>query len=159
MIGPVRMLIACLAATMLLAGTATAQLGSKKVVLLEEAKKIAAAAHAEAVKNKWNMVIAIVDDTGNLIYLERMDNAQVGSVSVAQGKARTAAQFRRPTRVFEEAITKGRNALLNLSADFTPVTGGVPIISDGVVIGAVGVSGGTGDQDEQCAKAGAALVQ
>ena len=159
MIGPVRMLIACLAATMLLAGTATAQLGSKKVVLLEEAKKIAAAAHAEAVKNKWNMVIAIVDEAGNLIYLERMDNAQIGSVSVAQGKARTAAQFRRPTRVFEEAITKGRNALLNLSADFTPVTGGVPIVSGGVVIGAVGVSGGTSDQDEQCAKAGAALVQ
>ena len=154
-----RMLIACLAATMLLAGTATAQLGSKKVVLLEEAKKIAAAAHAEAVKNKWNMVIAIVDEAGNLIYLERMDNAQIGSVSVAQGKARTAAQFRRPTRVFEEAITKGRNPLLNLAADFTPVTGAVPIVSGGVVIGAVGVSGGTSDQDEQCAKAGAALVQ
>ena len=130
MIGPVRMLIACLAATMLLAGTATAQLGSKKV-----------------------------DEAGNLIYLERMDNAQIGSVAVAQGKARTAAQFRRPTRVFEEAITKGRNALLNLSADFTPITGGEPIVSDGVAIGAVGVSGGTGDQDEQCAKAGAALVQ
>ena len=125
---------------------------------IDDAKKIAAATVAEAKKNNWNMAIAIMDNSGFLVYYEKMDDTQSGSVQVAIDKAKTAAMFRRPTRVFEEGVAKGRVALLGLTGA-TPITGGVPIMKGGKVIGGIGVSGATGDQDEQCAKAGADTVK
>ena len=154
-----RVIVAATLLVMLSAWTASAQLLDRKALSLAEAKKIAAAAEAEAVKNKWNMVIAIVDDGGNLLFLERMDDVQLGSVEVAQGKARTSALFRRSTKIFEDAVKGGRNVVLNLTRDITPIQGGLPIVAGGRVIGAIGVSGATSEQDEQVAKAGADLVK
>jgi len=118
------------------------------------AKKIAAGALAECAKNGWNVAVAVVDTHGFLVYFERMENTQTASVDVAQGKARTAAMYRRTSRVFMEAINKGP-ATATLGGIYAS-PGGLPIFSDGKVIGGVGVSGVTGDQDEQCAKAGLA---
>jgi glc operon protein GlcG len=132
---------------------ASAQLAEKKALTLEAAKKMATAAHAEAVKNNWRMVIAVVDEGGHLLYLERMDETQTGSIRVAIQKARSAAAFKRPTKVFEDAVAGGRNAILGLSGA-TPIEGGVPIMVDGKLIGAIGASGGTAPQDGQVAKAG-----
>jgi uncharacterized protein GlcG (DUF336 family) len=132
---------------------AAAQLADKKSLTLEAAKKIAAAAEGEAQKNKWNVVIAVVDDGGHLIYLQRMDGTQTGSIDVAMRKAHTAMAFKRPTKVFEDAIAGGRNALIALGA--LPLEGGLPISAGGQVIGAIGVSGVTSQQDGQIAKAGA----
>jgi glc operon protein GlcG len=117
------------------------------------AKKIAAGVVAECQKNGWNVAVAVVDNHGFLVYFERMDNTQTASVDIAVGKARAAATYRRPTRVFMEAINKGGAATITLPGVFAS-PGGVPIMVDGKVTGAVGVSGVTGDQDEQCAKAG-----
>jgi uncharacterized protein GlcG (DUF336 family) len=139
--------------------TAQAQLADKKVLTLEAAKKAAAAAEAEATKNKWTVVIAIVDDGGHLVYLQRIDGTQTGSVDVAIRKARTAQAFKRPTKVFEDAIAGGRTALLGLEG-IVPLEGGVPIVVGGQLIGAIGVSGVTSQQDGMVAKAGAdALAQ
>lgn len=124
---------------------------------IDDAKKIAAAAVAEAKKNNWNMAIAIVDNNGFLVYFEKMDDTQSGSVQIAVDKAKTAGMFRRPSRVFEEGVAKGRVALLGLTGAM-PITGGVPAIKGGRVIGGVGVSGALGDQDEQVAKAGASAL-
>jgi uncharacterized protein GlcG (DUF336 family) len=135
---------------------AAAQLADKKSLTLEAAKKVATAAEGEAQKNKWNVVIAIVDDGGHLIYLQRMDTAQTGSIDVAIRKAQTAMSFKRPTKVFEDAIAGGRNALIALGA--LPLEGGLPIVVGGQVIGAIGVSGVTAQQDGQIAKAGADLA-
>ena len=137
---------------------ANAQLATKKALTLEAAKQIAAAAHAEAVANKWTMVIAIVDDGANLVYLERADGTQIGSVEVAQDKARSAVKFKRPTKVFEDAVAGGRNAILKLPGAL-PVEGGVPLMIDGVVLGAIGVSGATSAQDGQVAAAGVKLFE
>jgi uncharacterized protein GlcG (DUF336 family) len=120
---------------------------------LDGAKKAAAAAEAEALKNKWNVVIAIVDDGGNLQYLQRIDGTQAASSETAARKARTAALFKRPTKVLEDAV-KDRVSLLTLP-NVTPLEGGVPLIYKGEVIGAIGVSGATSQQDAQVAKAGA----
>ena len=99
----------------LLAGLAPAsELATKKALTLEVAKQMAAAAEAEASKNKWNMVIAIVDDGGHLIYLERMDETQIGSIQVATEKAQTAIRFKRPSKALEDAVAGGRNAVLRL---------------------------------------------
>ena len=117
------------------------------------AKKIAAGVIAECQKNSWNVAVAVVDNHGFLVYFERMDNTQTASMDIAVGKARAAATYRRPTRVFMDAINKGGPATATLPGVFAS-PGGVPIMVDGKVIGAVGVSGVTGDQDEQCAKAG-----
>ena len=116
------------------------------------AKKIAAGTLAECAANKWNVAVAIVDTHGFLVYFERMENTQTASMDIAIGKARTAATYRRTTRVFMEVINKGP-ATATLGGIYAS-PGGVPIFADGKVIGAVGVSGVTGDQDEQCAKAG-----
>jgi uncharacterized protein GlcG (DUF336 family) len=136
-------------------------LAVKKTLTLELAKQISAAAEKEAAANNWNMVIAILDDGGNLLYLARMDDAQLGSIEVAQLKARTAVRFKRPSKAFEEALVGGRMAILGFP-DVIPVEGGVPLIADGKVVGALGVSGGTSPQDSAVAKAGvdafAALV-
>jgi len=117
------------------------------------AKKIAAGVVAECQKNGWNVAIAVVDTHGFLVYFERMDNTQTASMDIAVGKAKAAATYRRATRVFMDVINKGGPATATLPGVFAS-PGGVPIMADGKVIGAVGVSGVTGDQDEQCAKAG-----
>jgi glc operon protein GlcG len=110
-------------------------------------------ARAEAVRNNWNVVIAVVDPSGTLLHLTRMDNVQSGSVEVAQEKARSAALFRRPTRTFAEMVAGGNVGLLALQGAI-PVEGGEPLIVDGVVVGAVGVSGVTSAQDGIIARAG-----
>jgi glc operon protein GlcG len=121
-------------------------------ITLETAKKIAAAAVVEAVKNKWPVAIAVVDNHGFLVYYERLDDTQTSSPHIAVEKARTAAMFRRPSRAIEDA-SKTRVAVLGLPGA-TPVTGGLPIVVDGKIIGGIGVSGVTSEQDEQVAKAG-----
>ena len=122
-------------------------------VNLEQAKRIAAAALAEAQKNKWRVATAIVDNHGFLVYFEKMDDTQTAGVEVAIEKARTAAMYRRPTKVMEDAINKGRVSALAFPGA-TPIEGGIPITADGRVIGAVGVSGVNADQDAQVAQAG-----
>jgi uncharacterized protein GlcG (DUF336 family) len=117
------------------------------------AKKIAAGVLAECQKNGWNVAVAVVDNHGFLVYFERMDNTQTASMDIAVGKAKAAATYRRPTRVFMEVIDKGGPATATLPGVFAS-PGGLPIMVDGKVTGGVGVSGVTGDQDEQCAKAG-----
>jgi len=142
-----------------LAHPAAAQLASKRSLTLDAAKKIAAAAEAEAAKNKWNVVIAILDDGGHLIYLQRMDETQIGSVQIAQDKGRTAVIMKRPTKALEDAVASGRNVVLRLPG-VLPVEGGLPLMVDGKVIGGIGVSGVTSQQDGQIAAAGvAALAQ
>jgi glc operon protein GlcG len=118
------------------------------VAAVEEVKKIGAAPNA----------IAIVDHGGFLIYFERMDNTQLGSVEIAIDKARSAALFRRPSKVFEDALAGGRNAILALRGA-TPLEGGLPLVSGGKIIGAIGASGGTAQQDGQVAKAGADTIK
>ncbi len=135
------------------AETARAQLIEKKTISLAAAKKMAAAAEAEAIKNNWTMVISVLDDGGNLVDLERMDGTQLGSIEVSQGKARTALQFKRPSKVFQDLVDKDQPHLVTLD-HVTAVQGGLPIMMDGKVIGAIGASGGTSAQDEQCAQAG-----
>jgi len=125
-------------------------------ISLENAKKAAAPALAEAAKNNWNMAVAIVDPSGNLVYFEKMDNTQLGSVNVAQDKARSAALFKRATQAFQERLAAGGDGMgvLRLQGA-VPVAGGVPLIMDGKIVGAIGVSGAASLQDAQCAKAGA----
>ena len=144
-----------LALLLSLATAAKPELPVKKVLTLDAAKKIAAAAEAEATKRKATVVIVVVDDGGNLLLLERLDDTQVASVDVGIGKARTAAIFRRPSKVFEDQVRNGRVAALALPGA-TPLQGGVPIIYEGKVIGAIGVSGNTPQEDEDIAKVGAA---
>jgi len=134
--------------------TSQAQVITKKALTLDGAKKIAAAAEAEAKKKNAKVVIAIVDDGGSLILLERLDDTQIASVDVGIGKARTAAIFRRPSKVFEDQIREGRVAALALTGA-TPLQGGIPILFEGKVIGAIGVSGETPLEDEEIAIAGA----
>ena len=148
-----RTTLSILIALTLGAGAATAQLADKKALTLEAAKQIAAAAEKEAAGSKLTMVIAILDDGGNLIYLERMNETQIGSIEVAQQKARSAVSFKRPTKVFEDAVVGGRNAILKLPGAM-PVEGGLPLTVDGKIIGAIGCSGGTSQQDGVVAKAG-----
>jgi uncharacterized protein GlcG (DUF336 family) len=152
------LIAAAFTALALLAPSAHAQLASKKALTLDAAKRIAAAAEAEAMKNKWNVVIAIVDDGGHLLYLQRQDGTQTGSIDVAVGKARTAMAFKRPTKVFDE-LAKTRPSIVSLGADAVLLEGGVPIAVDGQVIGAVGVSGVTSQQDAQIAEAGIAALE
>ena len=122
----------------------------------ESAKNADAASIAEARKNNWKMAIAIVDTGGYLVYFEKMQDTQTGSVELAIEKARTAALFRRPTKVFQDGVAAGGEGLrlLRLTGAI-PIDGGVPIIVDGKIIGAVGISGGSGEQDGQVARAGA----
>jgi glc operon protein GlcG len=151
-------LIAALISAVFLATPASAQLADKKAMTLAEAKKIAAAAVEEAGKNKFAMAIAIVDDGGHLVYFEKLDETQIGSVRIALEKARSAANFKRPTKAFEDALAGGRNAVLGLPG-VVPSEGGVPLMAGGKVIGAIGVSGGTAAQDGQVAQAGAAVMK
>ena len=131
----------------------------KFTLTLADAKRIAAAAAAEAERNEWAVVIAIVDDAGLPVYFERLDDAQPASCEIAQSKARAAALFRRPTRALEEIVAGGRVAILSLPGN-TPVEGGVPLVYKGQVVGAIGVSGVQSAQDGAVAKVGAdALAQ
>jgi uncharacterized protein GlcG (DUF336 family) len=134
-----------------------AQPATRQVLTLEIAKRIASAAAAEATANKWTVVIAILDEGGHLMYLERIDDTQIASIQVAQAKARSAVGFKRPTKVFEDAVAGGRTAILSLP-DAMPVEGGVPLVLNGRVVGAIGVSGVTSQQDGQIAQAGAAAL-
>lgn len=122
---------------------------------IDAAKAAAAGAVAEAKKNKWNMAIAIVDTAGYLVYFEKMSNTQTGSVQLAIEKAQTSALFRRPSKVFQDGVAAGGEGLrlLRLTGSI-PIEGGLPIIQDGKIVGAIGVSGGSGAQDQQTAQAG-----
>ena len=134
-----------------------AQTIAKRALTLEGAKKIAAAAEAEAVKNKWNVAVAIVDDGGNLIYFQRMDGTQVASLDIAPFKARGAIGFKRPTKEFEDRVAKGAAQVLNVPW-MAPVEGGLPLVVAGEFVGAIGVSGVTSQQDGVVAAAGAAVA-
>jgi glc operon protein GlcG len=129
-------------------------LADKKALTLVLAKRIAAVAEQEAIKNNWNIFIAIVDDGGNLMYLERMDDSQLGSLEVSIAKARSALLFKRPTKALEDSVSAGRIVVMKLS-NAVPVEGGLPLMAYGKVVGAIGISGATSPQDGIVAKAGA----
>ena len=140
------------------ARTVSGQASVKRVISLGAADKIAAAAEAEAKKRGSTVVIVVVDDGGYPILLRRLDDTQVASVEVGIGKASTAAIFRRPSKVFEDQVRNGRVAALALPGA-TPLQGGVPLVFEGKVIGAIGVSGNTPQEDEEIAMAGAAAAE
>jgi len=123
---------------------------------VESAKKIAAVALAEARKNNWFMAVAVVDPSGTLVYYEKMDNTQTGSANVSIEKARTAALFKRPSKVFQDAVSGGGPGLRVLGLrDATPIEGGIPLMLNDQIVGAVGVSGDSSDHDGVCAQAAA----
>jgi uncharacterized protein GlcG (DUF336 family) len=125
-------------------------------ISLENAKKAAAAAVAEARKNNWTMAVAVTDPGSALVYFEKMDGTQTGSVNVAIGKARAAALYKRPTQVWQDIVAGGGGGLRILGLEgAVPIGGGLPLVVDGKIVGAIGLSGGSADQDGQCAKAGA----
>jgi glc operon protein GlcG len=129
-------------------------------ISVEAAKKAAAAALAEAVKNHWTMAVAVVDPNGTLVYYEKMDNTQLGSAQVSIDKARSAALFKRPTKALQDALASGGAGIRVMALQgAVPVEGGVPILADGKIIGAIGVSGDSSDHDGICAQAGAATVK
>ncbi len=130
---------------------------SKPVLTLEEAKRVAAAAEAEAHANEWKVVIAVVDDGGHLLYLQRSHDTQFGSVETAMMKAHAAVAFQRPTKASEEAVLSGRLIHLALPG-VIPAEGGVPLLRDGVVIGGLGISGVRSAQDGQIAAAGVKVL-
>jgi uncharacterized protein GlcG (DUF336 family) len=129
-------------------------------ISLTDAKSILASAGIEAKENNWDVVIAIVDSGGHLVVLERMDNTQFASIEVAQGKARTSVAFLRPSKAFQDGLAAGGDALRSLKIpDLFPIEGGLPIVRDGKVIGAIGVSGVTSAQDGQIAAAGLSALK
>ena len=143
-------------------GRAVAQMPNPygQAISLENAKKAAAPALAEAAKNNWRVAVAIVDQGGNLVYYEKMDNTQLGSANVAIDKARSAALFKRPTKAFQDVLTGGGDGLRVLTLKgVVAVEGGIPLVMGGKIVGAIGVSGATSAQDAQCAKAGADTVK
>ena len=122
---------------------------------IDNARKVMAAAEAEAIKNNWAVVIAILDSGGNVMMLHRLDNVQLSSIDISQGKAKTALMFKRPTKVLDDAISSGGTGLRYLALkDIVPLEGGLPILLDGKIIGAIGVSGVLSAQDAQIARAG-----
>jgi uncharacterized protein GlcG (DUF336 family) len=143
-------------------GSAVAQMPNPygPAISLENARKAAAPALAEAAKNNWTMAVAIVGPAGTLVYYEKMDNTQLGSAEVAIDKARSAALFKRPTKAFQDAVAAGGDGLRVLGLKgAVPIEGGIPLVMDGKIVGAIGVSGGTSAQDGQCAKAGADAIK
>jgi len=126
--------------------------GTTQYLTLAGAQKMMAAAEAEAAKNNWSVAVAIVDAGANLLMFQKMDGTQVGSIDIAIGKARTAVKFNRPTKALEDMIMAGRQAFLAVEGIF-PVQGGLPVVSEGKALGAIGVSGLTSPQDEQVATA------
>lgn len=127
---------------------------------IDSARKVATAATAEARKNNWTMAIAIVDPSGELVFFEKLDGTQAASVNIAVDKARSSARFKRPTKALQDTLASGGAGLRMLALDgAVPVEGGVPIVIDGKIVGAIGVSGGTSEQDGVVASAGAASVK
>ena len=127
---------------------------------LEAAKKVMAAAEAEAVKNNWAMAIVVLDSTGHMVMLHKLDNTQYGSLMAAEDKAHSAINYRRPSKVFEDLVAQGGIGLRSLALrGASPLEGGIPINVDGKIVGAIGVSGGTSVQDGQVAKAGADVAK
>jgi glc operon protein GlcG len=155
---PARCIVIGLFFALLTLGSAFAQMPNAygPPIALETAKKIAAPAIAEAAKNNWAVAVAIVDPSGNLVYYEKMDNTQLGSAHIAVEKAATAAKFKRPTQAFQDGLAKGAEnwRILTLSG-VVAAEGGIPLLIEGKIVGAIGVSGMTSAQDNQCAKAGA----
>lgn len=152
-----RTALPCLAGMMMIAiaPLQAQQLAVKKALTLDIARQIAAAAEKTAVANNFHMFIEIMDDGGNLMYMERMDGAQLGSFEVAFEKARSAVYFKRPTKMFEQALhDQGYTPLLKVPAAM-PVEGGIPLVVDGQLVGAIGVSGGTPQQDGMVSQSGA----
>jgi uncharacterized protein GlcG (DUF336 family) len=152
-----RSMLAGAAIVMATAVPAHAQLRSVSVISAQAAAKAIAAAQAEATKNGWNVSITVVDPNGDLVAFARMDAAPISSIDVSLGKARTAARFRRVTRYYDSVAVNGRPQVMGLPG-VTPIEGGVPVVVNGAVVGAIGVSGATSAQDAQCATAGAATV-
>jgi uncharacterized protein GlcG (DUF336 family) len=151
-------LILVLCVTVSFAQQAPLSYGSN--ITLEQAKKVAAASEAYAVSKQWAVVIAIVDTGGNLVYLQKQDGTQIGSLEVAQVKAKTANNFKRPTKAFQDGVASGGENLRILSLPSAiAVEGGELIISDGKIIGAIGVSGLQAAQDTEVAKAGTAVIK
>jgi glc operon protein GlcG len=129
-------------------------------ITLDVAKRAAAAAIVEARQNTWDMAVAIVDTAGFLVYFEKMDDTQIGSVAIAQAKARSAALFKRPTKAFQDTLAAGGDGLRVLGLEgAVQVEGGVPLFINGKIAGAIGVSGGTSGQDGQCAQAAVAALK
>jgi glc operon protein GlcG len=127
---------------------------------IEAAKKAAAAALAEAHMHNWPMAVAVVDAAGLLVYFEKMDDTQNGSVAVAQAKARSAALFKRPTKALQDTLAAGGEGLRVLALEgAVPVDGGIPLVVGGQIVGAIGVSGGTSAQDGQCAQVGVEAIK
>jgi uncharacterized protein GlcG (DUF336 family) len=136
----------------------SAQIVNKPSVGLELARKIAARAEAEAAKNQWTMYIVVVDEGGNLVFLERMDGAQLGSLEVALGKAKTALKFKRPTKSFQDRVNGGGNDAVLSIPGVIAIDGGLPLVANGVIVGAIGVSGMKPEQDAVVAQAGASVL-
>jgi len=134
------------------------ELPARKMLTLEAARVALAAAEAEAVRNQWRVVIAVVDEGGHALVLARLDGAQWSSVDTAVAKARAAAAWKRPTRLLEESVNKGRFAFLSITQGMAALQGGVPIEVDGAIAGAIGVSGVRAQDDEQVALAGVAAL-
>jgi uncharacterized protein GlcG (DUF336 family) len=129
-------------------------------ITAETAKKVAAPAVAEAKKNNWTMAIAVVDTAGELVYFERMDETQMGSITVSIAKARSAVRFKRPTKAFQDAVAAGGDGLRILGLEgAVPIEGGIPLMSGGKIVGAIGASGGSSQQDGVVAAAGAATLK
>ena len=154
---------ACLSLFSVLAAVASAQAPPPAYGMsigLESAKKAAAAAIAEARKNNFTMAIAIVDTAGQLVYFEKMDGTQNGSVNVAIEKGRSAVLFKRPTKAFQDTVAQGGAGLRMLALPgAVPVEGGIPLVEGGRIVGAIGASGGTSDQDGLCAQAGVNAIK
>jgi uncharacterized protein GlcG (DUF336 family) len=131
----------------------SAQLAQKKALTLQAAKQIAAAAEKEAASHQWTMCIVILDDGGNMVYFERMDGTQIGSIKVAAQKANSAVAYKRPTKVFADGLAGGGTAILSLPGAIA-IEGGLPLVVDGTVIGSIGASGGQSKEDGIVAKAG-----
>ena len=152
-----------LAAFLALAGAAFAQQPSTPpygpAISLDDAKRAMAAAELEAAKNSWQVAITILDSGGNLVMFHKMDNTQLASITASEGKARTALTFKRPSKALDDAIAAGGAGLRLLAVkDITPLEGGLPILVDGKIVGAIGVSGALSAQDDQIAKAGADVL-
>jgi len=129
-------------------------------VTTDTARKAAAAALAEARKNNWTMAAAVVDTSGDLVYFEKVDGTQAASTLIAQDKARSAVRFKRPTKAMQDVLAAGGEGLRFLALQGAiPVEGGIPLVVDGKIVGAIGLSGGTSTQDGQCATAGANAVK
>ena len=152
-------LVAAMVVTAAASASAQAPAPYGMPISLEQAKKIMAGAEAEAKKNQWPVVIVVLDSGGNMVMLQRLDNAQWGSIDIAKEKARSAVALRRPTKALQDAVAQGGVNLRLLAIGYSVLEGGIPIVVDGKVVGAVGVSGVTSQQDAQIAQAGIDALQ